>query len=178
MISDYKNIKWLLLKVVALSTIWFVGYALLLKPNRIIDRPLTNLVTEISVKLLNVLNTNGNEIEWQSDSVRKIRNLVFENGVYKMGIMDACNGLDLIFVYALIILLLPSPSISKRLYFLFFGIIAIIFADVIRVVSFSFLSRNWRPAFEISHHYIFTIIMYMLIFYGWLLFIYKKNTTE
>ncbi|MEN9571439.1 MAG: hypothetical protein RL172_2670 [Bacteroidota bacterium] len=167
-----KNLGSFFIRLLLVVSAWFVLYNLLLKPGRVIDRPLTNAITAASVKFINLL--PGNEsLTWVEDQQNENRNFLVKEGKNVMGIMDACNGIDLMFIYVGVIILLPV-SAKRKLYFSAGGIVAIILADILRVASLYYIYVYYRSAFHFSHHYFFTILMYAMIFYGWLLFIKKK----
>jgi len=172
-----RNIIYFFLKLLALGSAWFLFYILLLKPGRIIDRPVTNFVTSASVHFINIVFSNTAMISWYEEPVNRDRNFLIQREKKVMGIHDACNGIDLMFIYVGIILLLPYP-LKRKLFFSIAGIIVIILANIIRVCSLYYIYVNHRTAFEFSHHYVFTILMYVLIFYGWLLFIKKGKPDE
>ena len=88
------------------------------------------------------------------------------------GVFDYCNGLDLMFIYVGIIFLLPY-TITRKITFSIGGLIAINTMNVIRITCLYLIYVYNRKAFDVSHHYLFTLVMYLLIFYGWLL--YTKN---
>lgn len=172
-----KNILHFFLKLFALVSVWFVFYALILRPGRIIDRPVTNFVTNAAVSLINTLSPNSPLLSWHEEPIYKDKNYLVKEGKKVLGIHDACNGIDLMFIYIGIIILLPY-SVKRKLIFSVGGIIAIILANIIRVCSLYYIYRYHNAAFEFSHHYVFTILMYVLIFYGWLLFIKKEKPNE
>jgi exosortase/archaeosortase family protein len=148
-------------------------YSLILRPPRILDRPLTNFITSVVTKAINL--TEGNQdLSWKEDIANGGRNYLLKNNEKVFGIYDVCNGIDLMFIYIGIIVLLPS-TVKRKLLFSLAGIVAIIIANIIRVYALYFIYFHYRPAFEISHHYIFTLLIYALIFYGWLLFVKNKQ---
>ena len=165
------------LKLLALVSLWFVFYALILRPGRIIDRPLTNFITNAAAHAINVVSPNTAPLSWYEEPVHKDRNFIIKEGKKVLGIHDACNGIDLMFIYIGIIVLLPY-SLKRKLLFSIGGIAAIILANIIRVCSLYYIYRYHTAAFEFSHHYVFTILMYVLIFYGWVLFIKKDKPNE
>ena len=177
--KTFKNraILYFFLKLLALVSVWFVFYALILKPGRIIDRPLTNFITSAATNVINVVSPNTAPLSWYEEPVHKDRNFIIKEGKKKLGINDACNGIDLMFIYIGIIVLLPY-SVKRKFFFSIAGIAAIILANIIRVCSLYYIYRYHTAAFDFSHHYAFTILMYVLIFYGWLLFIKKGKPNE
>jgi len=150
-------------------------YSLLLVPGRLIDKPVTDIITVAVVKCINILSPNSTPVSWRADQITIGRNFLVLNNSRVFGIYDVCNGIDLMFIYISILVLLPYPA-KRKIIFSIAGIIIIILANIIRVCALYFIYVYQNNAFDFSHHYLFTILMYVLIFYGWMLFIKKKKT--
>ncbi len=160
------------LKLTALFTTWFICYNLLLKPTRIIDRPLTNSITSLVVKAINIVSPHA-ALAWRENNNPNGTYLVKDNKSVLI-IADICNGIDLIFIYACVILLLPH-SLKRKFAFLAGGILVIFLVNVLRISCLYFIYVSFRSNFDFSHHYLFTLIMYFLIFCGWILYIKKPG---
>ena len=169
-----KRIVQFFINLFILFSIWFVAYALILRPPRILDRPLTNFITNAVVGCFNVLSPAAQTITWKEIPGGSGAELV-QNGKSVFGIWDVCNGIDLMFIYVGILVLLPYP-LKRKIIFSIGGIIVIIIANIFRVTALYFINIYQQSAFYFSHHYVFTILMYILIFYGWLLFIKTTKT--
>jgi exosortase/archaeosortase family protein len=163
------QVRWFFIKLAILGSVWFVSYHLILKPGRTIDRPLTNFLTASVSKCINVLSPSES-ISWvQSLDKTKDCAYLVKNDKKVFGIWDVCNGIDLMFIYVGIVVLLPYPA-KRKIIFCIAGVIVIIFANIIRITSLYYIFHYHPGAFDFSHHYLFTILMYILIFYGWLLY--------
>ena len=92
-------------------------------------------------------------------------------------IFDDCNGLDLFIIYIAFIVLLPYPA-WRKLIFSIGGLIAIFIGNIIRCVSLYWVYVHFRGMFDFNHHYVFTIIMYLIIFYGWVLYTKSPKINE
>jgi exosortase/archaeosortase family protein len=160
------------IKLSLLFTIWFFVYTLFLSPRRTIDRPVTNFITLAAVQCINAVSP-VQALTWIEHKDNH-KNYLIQNNEEVFGIFDVCNGIDLMFIYIGILALLPY-SAKRKIVFSIGGIIAIILANIVRVCCLYFIYVYQKSAFEFSHHYLFTILMYVLIFYGWLLFIKKKK---
>jgi exosortase/archaeosortase family protein len=172
-----RSILFFFIKLLVLVTAWFVLYAIFLRPDRIIDRPLTNFITNAATNIINIVSPNTAPLSWQEEPVKKEKNVLIKEGKKVLGIQDACNGIDLMFIYVGIIILLPY-SAKRKIIFSIAGIVIITLANIARVSILYYIYRYHNAAFEFSHHYFFTILMYVLIFYGWLLFIKKGKVNE
>lgn len=172
--NDKKAIVRFFIRLSVLFTVWFFVYALFLGPARVIDKPVTNIITIAVVKCVNFLSPSTAPVSWAKDATIAGRNFLTVNNKEVFGIWDVCNGVDLMFIYISIIVLLPYPA-KRKIIFSIGGIVAIILGNIIRVCSLYFIYVYQKSAFDFSHHYLFTILMYVLIFYGWLLFVKKKK---
>ena len=166
-----KKVSFFFIKLFVLFSLWFVCYIALLYPGRVIDKPLTDFLTASVTKSINALSSE--QIGWIADTERPCTHLT-KNGVAVFDIYDVCNGIDLMFIYVGVLFLLPY-SFKRKIAFGIGGIIAIILLNIIRITSLYFIYVYHRSAFDFSHHYLFTLLMYVLIFYGWLLFVKKSK---
>ncbi len=171
-----KQVLYFFIKLSILVTAWFIIYGLILSPKRIIDKPVTNILAVASAKCINALSPNTEKI-YTAPYPNHAGSILVQNGEKVFGIMDVCNGVDLMFIYLCIIVLLPYP-LKRKLIFSIGGIIAIIVANIIRITALYLIFKYRSDAFDFSHHYLFTLLMYVLIFYGWVLFIKKGMPNE
>jgi exosortase/archaeosortase family protein len=161
------------LKLVVVFTAWYLFYNFVIGPGRIIDRPLTNILTAASAKCLNFLTPTSQHFSWVQNHDNRGSSILLNNHSV-LGVADNCNGVQLIFTYLSLIFLLPFP-LKRKIIFTIGGIFAISIANIIRICILYFIYTYKRVAFDFSHHYLFTILMDILIFYGWLLFIKNKK---
>lgn len=159
------------LRFFVLITSWFVCYNLLLKPARIIDKPLTNFLAKTVVKSVNYIASPNPPLAWVENKADKCAYFT-QNNKDIFAVFDYCNGIDLMFIYVGIIFLLPY-TFKRKIAFSMGGLIAINIMNIIRIACLYLIYVYNRNAFYFSHHYLFTLVMYLLIFYGWLL--YTKN---
>ena len=171
-----KRVTGFFIKLFVLFSLWFVCYTMLLSPGRIIDRPLTNFLTASVTKLINIVGPASTPIGWVESSWRPCTHLT-KDGVAIFDIFDICNGIDLMFIYLGVLFLLPYP-LKRKIIFGIGGVAAIILMNIIRICSLYFIYIYQRSVFDFSHHYLFTLLMYVLIFYGWLLFVKKSKINE
>jgi exosortase/archaeosortase family protein len=172
-----KRVLSFFLNLTLVGTIWFFCYHLLLKPTRLIDKPLTHFLTESVAGVINIITpSSGSQITAYASNHKACSYLV-KDKLAVFSIWDVCNGIDLMYIYIAIIILLPF-SAKRKLFFSLAGILAIILANIVRITSLYYIYVHFRTAFDFSHHYVFTILMYLLIFYGWLLFTKKQHLNE
>ncbi|UAY51959.1 exosortase/archaeosortase family protein [Ferruginibacter albus] len=161
------------IKLIALTIIWLVGYHYVLKPTRIPDKILTDIITSIVTFCMN-LHNNTAHYTW-TDYASLSSAYIMKGGKAVFIIADQCNALDLLVIYLGFIIVLPF-QLKRKLIFSFAGIIAIMLANVVRCLCLYWISLKHPSWFYISHHYVFSILMYLYIFLGWLLFIRKGKT--
>ncbi len=161
------------ISLISLATIWFFVYGILLSPKRIIDRPLTNFFALSTAAAVNFFSPQSMPLtSWvESPEGNRAANLM-QGGKKVFGIWDACNGIDLMFIYTAVIVLLPN-NVKRKLLFISAGNLLLILLNIIRMISLFFIFKYYKSFFEISHHYLFTILMYSVIFILWILFIRK-----
>ena len=162
-----------IIKIAILFTAWFITYNAIIGPSKVIDRPLTNFISSCVVDFVNLIVEKEDHITWSEKPVIH-ENYLLKNNKVVLRIAYSCDGIDLMFTYISIILLLPG-NFKRKTVFTTVGVILIVFANIARITALYFIFTHYKSAFDLSHHYIFTILMDILIFWGWLLFINKKK---
>jgi exosortase/archaeosortase family protein len=161
-------------KLIALAVVWQSCYNLFLKPIRVPDNWLTNIVTAGSGLWIKLFMAPSHNITW---TINNPGSFIQDNGRMILSIYDVCNGLDIIVIYLAFIILLPS-TFRRKLIFSVAGIAVIVLSNIIRCVSLYWIYVHYHSSFDFNHHYVFTILMYLVIFGGWLLFIKKQKGYE
>ena len=93
------------------------------------------------------------------------------HGVY-VGV--PCNGLDLIALFAGFIIIFKG-SWKNKLWYIPLGILIIHLLNVLRVFAL-ILIENYNPELlEFNHKYTFTILLYVLVFFGWVVWVKKYS---
>lgn len=93
--------------------------------------------------------------------------IVGTSGVF---IAAPCNALDLMALFLGILVLLPGKSLLKLGYGMM-GILTIHFLNLLRVITLILLLHSSPELLEFNHTYTFTIVMYVLIFLGWVFWV-------
>jgi len=168
-----KAITLFFIRLALVFTLWHITYAFLLAPQRIIDKPLNNILTVSVVSGINLISPTKPDITWLPYKNRN-GSLLIKNNKAVFGIADNCNGLNLMFTYVTVIFLLPYP-LKRKLIFSCAGLAIIVAANILRILALYYIYVYHNAIFDFSHHYLFTILLDILIFCGWLLFIQKKK---
>ncbi len=171
-----KTLKLFFLKLVALTLLIGLSYHFILRPARIPDKLLTDIITSGTVASLNIFSKGGTHFSW-IDYPPGSEAFIKQGEKNVFFIADNCNGLDLLVIYLGFIILLPA-SIKRKILFGLAGIPVFIVVNIIRCSLLYWIYWNYYSAFEFNHHYTFSIIMYLLIFFGWILFIKKEKKHE
>jgi len=164
-----KALKSFLVKALLLIIVWKAAYFLVLKPYRVIDKPLTNITTVCTIKFMQLWYPNST-FSWFG-STPETRKDQYATAIYKddkrvLGVADPCNALELHILYLGFLVCLPTNG--KRLFaFAAGGIIIIFFLNVLRCSAMMQLSIQHSKFFDFAHHYFFKLIVYAAIFGGW-----------
>lgn len=167
-------------KALILFIIWKAAYLLFLQPHRTLDEPLTRWVGISTTRLLNLF-TQGHPFSVKETDA----NLELEGGVLAGRVMDiyrydkptlrvadACNGLELVVLYAGFIIAFPA-RLRRKYGFLASGLLLIYLLNVLRCAVLVEIFLHYTAYLDFSHHFLFTFIVYGFIFLLW--FMFTKN---
>jgi len=174
-----KNLKSFFLKIFVIIICWKLLYHFVLIPIRIPDNFLTNTITAGVAWLSSLLNIMGSDVSWTKHPF----NVISADGITLNGqciflVDDTCNGLEIMLIYTGIIAILPKYALSRRLLFIVAGLIALIICNIGRCTALLWIYTYHKPIFDFNHHYVFTFVMYIIIFMGWMLFTKKQVEDE
>jgi exosortase/archaeosortase family protein len=198
------QVKLFLLKGILLFIGWKLLYLLLLLPNRTLDRPLTATVAISTAKTLNFFARSPNysvnseifnkpmddgstlpepvmQLYYHRETTPSIANQEkvspLTNQVKVLSIADVCNGLEVMVLYSALILCLPA-SPSRKLTFIAGGLVLIFLVNIIRCAALVQVYL-YKPRYvNFFHHYLFTFLVYALIFWLWSIFAKKTENSS
>ncbi len=101
------------------------------------------------------------------------KNCVLEDGrkiVNVLGIYRACNGLELMILYAGFILCFTG-SFSRKILYVIGGILALYILNVFRCMVLGYVVLEHAKHFDIAHKYFFNTIVYALTFMLWVFYV-------
>ncbi len=136
---------------------WQALYHLVLQPWGQPDALLTRTVLAGTLRLLQLFFA---DVTLQGNSI-------LINHLPSVSVADACNGLELIALYLGFILLLPSDG-KRMAGFAALGISVIILLNIIRCSALAVLYQHDISTAHFAHKYLFTLIVYAFVFYGWM----------
>lgn len=91
------------------------------------------------------------------------------NGVWIGG---PCNGITLMFLFAIFVIAYPG-SLKNKLWYIPLGIIAVHALNIIRIVALSIIAFYDPYSLDFNHTYTFTFIAYSFVFMLWMIWVNK-----
>jgi exosortase family protein XrtF len=156
MSDSTRSVLLFLAKALAVYGVWYVVYDLWLLPDGRLDTWLSRNVTAVSGGLLQVMGF---------DAVVNGRTLYLP-GAAGVRLIDGCNGLTTIGLFAGFILAFPGRHILRALY-LPIGIGVIYVSNVLRVTALTLFQKTWPAAFDVVHDLGATSFFYLIVFGLW-----------
>lgn len=167
-------VKSFLWKAVTIFVVWKVLYLIILVPNRVLDRPFTDALGVSTARTLNFFSRPANystrpdvNIKWNGEKEDVIA--ILRGQQRMLFIADACNGLEVIILYAGLIVCLPSGW-RRKTAFILTGTVLIEVLNVLRCTGLVLVYEHYPEWLDFSHHYLFTFVVYAFIFWLWYLF--------
>jgi len=169
------------IKALVLFIAWKLAYLSFLQPKRVLDGPLTRLVGHSTGQVLDMTarRPDGYSVTMVMDTVymegRAFRSPavdIYRNDQRTLRVADACNGLELMVLYLGFLICFPA-LLRKKLEFALAGLILIYFLNIIRCVALVEIFIHYNKYVDVSHHFVFTFIVYAFIFLLW--YFFTKN---
>lgn len=167
-------VKSFLCKALVLFIVWKALYLSILLPSRVLDRPITDVVGVSTTKTLNFFSRPSDytvrpAANTKFDGTKEDVMAISRGRERVLSIADACNGLEVMVLYAGLIICLPAGWRRKSAYILT-GMVFIEILNVIRCAGLVLVYERYPAYLDFSHHYLFTFVVYALIFWLWYLF--------
>ena len=153
------KIRKLLIRASILFLSWCILYYGLLQPLGVPDQQLTEVVLNGTVALLSAFYTD----------VLQVGNSIFLQGVRSVNVAPQCNGLELMVLYLGVLIIMPT-TIRRMLTFSVAGVVVITMLNIIRCALLAVLYLHDVDLADVAHHYVFKLIIYGVVFYGWMLY--------
>lgn len=162
-----ENIRPFVLRGAILLIAWELLYTFILRPIHIPDDQLTYIVQYGGMEVL----------KWFYADVQADGNTIILNGVESVDIARQCNGLELIVLYLGFLFCVPS-SFKKMLAYGVIGTLVIYTLNIFRTAALAAMFEQSHEMADFAHHYLFKIIIYAVVFLGWVLYLKKPKTNE
>lgn len=91
------------------------------------------------------------------------------NGVWIGG---PCNGITLMFLFAVFVIAYPG-NMKNKLWYIPLGILAVYLINILRIVSLAIIALKSPESLDFNHTYTFTFIAYSFVFALWMLWANK-----
>lgn len=147
---------------------WLTIYHVLLQPYNLADPWLTKITTKAASSLLSLVYP-------ASFSIENNTCFITMNAKKILYIADGCNALELFVLYVGFLLCIPTTA-KRFIIFSLAGVISIFILNVLRISILSIMAFKSSAYVEFAHHYVFTLIVYSCIFYGWILYCKKYES--
>jgi exosortase family protein XrtF len=96
------------------------------------------------------------------------------NGVWIGG---PCNGITLMFLFAIFVIAYPG-NVKNKLWYVPFGILIVHTINLFRIIALALISNYYPQYLDFNHTYTFTFIAYSAVFGLWMLWVNKFTQTK
>lgn len=172
-IQEFKPTIFFLLKFVGFYLVGNLLYGLYVTSYAPQPDPVTNIVSHQSGAILTVL---GWPIETEPHSNRAATQLIYDNNAI-LSVYEGCNGLNVMIIF-LSFLLAFGPYKKALIWFLLGGIVLIHLANLARLILLFWVSVYYEHYLYFTHKYIFTGVLFALVFVLWIVWIRKFTSSK
>jgi exosortase/archaeosortase family protein len=170
------EVQQFLKRALIIFIVWKLLYTFILFPINIPDKQLRNATSwgtvlllkwkfqadDFQIKYINRVDPVNSYLLAFDDIIKNNRKI--------LGIADPCNGLELYILY-IGFLFCFKPKLLKLLGFLIIGFTIIYVANILRCYFIALMNMQRFNLIDVAHHYVFKLIMYVIIFGLWMLFL-------
>lgn len=162
------EVRYFLKRALIIFISWQLLYNLVLFPAAFPDKQLTNATAKSTSFLYQQLINKNTQITFKEkpDGIT----IVYVNGRQTIGIADHCNALGLYVLYVALLFCFKAP-LKRKIIFSIAGCGLIFILNGFRCFMLTWLYLKQFHFFDFIHHYVFSTIIYILIFFMWVLFI-------
>lgn len=154
------------IKAIALYLIWYFLYEnWLMKVGWVDDIVIDNLVF-LNNKILILLGYTTYVYE-------HTMGIDGSHGVY---IGAPCDGIDLMALFAGFVIIF-SGKVSNKLWFIPLGVVIIHLLNLLRVLALTLVAHYSPQYLDFNHKYTFTLLLYSVVFLGWVIWVKKFAVT-
>jgi exosortase/archaeosortase family protein len=172
------EVRTFLIRATALFVIWKTVYILFLIPNQMPDAPLVRWLGDGTAVMMNIMYQTDSfyavhterEKVYGADTVLATYSMVKKGKRSILGIYQACNGLELMILYAGFILCFTGPWLRKLLYIVG-GMFALYIANVVRCGFLGWIGIEYPRHFDFAHKYFFNLVIYSIAFVLWVFYV-------
>ena len=172
-----KQLYIFLAKCVAIYIAWNVLYHGWIEPHTDLQMWVTSKTTTVSTWTLNHFyeGTEFTQVDFpKTRAGAQSTSLIRKAGKPLLYVADSCNALTLIVLFMGFILAYPG-NWKLKVPFMAVGAVAIFLINVVRVQVLIYNYMHYRSWFDFNHKYTFTIAVYLVVFWFWMLWANKYS---
>ncbi len=166
--KDQKAVLVFLVKFVGLYLLLNTAYALWIARYEPTADPLTKLVTDQTVVILNWLETGVTV----GESFRSAHVPILQDNKTIVSVFEGCNSVNVIIVFLSFIVAFAG-SWPKTTLFVLAGAIVVYLGNLVRVVLLFFVAKYYPNNLYFFHKYLFTAVLYAVVFILWFIWVKK-----
>jgi exosortase/archaeosortase family protein len=179
-----RPVQLFLLKALVLFVVWKGVYLLFLLPARVLDGPLTLAVGKGTAATLDLMTrsqdfTSKDALRFEPEGRAHFYHVqeIDASGERALSIADVCNGLELIVLYIGFILCFPAKA-WRQVIFILSGTVLIYLVNLVRCAGLILIYLHSPALLDFSHHYLFTFMVYSVVFFLWYIYSHKPALTH
>jgi exosortase family protein XrtF len=96
------------------------------------------------------------------------------NGVWIGG---ACNGITLMFLFAIFVIAYPG-NVKNKLWYVPLGILIVHTINIVRIIALALIAYYDYTYLDFNHTYTFTFLAYSAVFGLWMIWVNKLSGTK
>ena len=172
MYKEFKPTILFLVKFIGFYLLTNFLYGLYVESYAPLADPVTHWVTNQTSSFLNVLGQNtGTSAEEGGKNV-----LIMSGEQEILAVYEGCNGINVFIVFMAFVVSFGNPG-KKALWFVPLGILIIHLSNLARIVLLYFVHEHLPGLMYFTHKYLFTSVIYLMVFILWYVWITKIRKT-
>lgn len=148
-----------------LFIVWLAAYHQWIKPDGRVDTWLTDQVVNGTRAGLTFMGYQASNAVFEQDDI-ELGRLIYIDGEAVVFVADACNGLELMALFAGFLLAFPGPPKYKAM-LIPIGTLAIYLLNIGREIVLALNYKFFQQTFDFNHKYTYVLIVYGAIFLVW-----------
>lgn len=159
-----------IIKTGVLYGLSYFVYEFFIKPSTRIDQLLIRKIINFCEVILNLLGYKTFASK-ETDDIQ-VFGIDGSNGVWIGG---PCNGITLMFLFAIFVLAYPGNQ-KNKFWFIPLGILFVHLINVFRIIALAIIAYYYPQYLDFNHTYTFTFLVYTLVFALWILWVNRFST--
>ncbi len=169
-LKEFKPALWFLGKFLGVYLLGNLAYGLFIENYKPLADPVTRLVSANTCSVLNVFGYSTSMAPHPTSPSVIIRS--FGEGV--INVYEGCNSVNVMVVFIAFMVAFGGFS-QRKLWFTVFGLVIIYLLNLTRVTFLFWVAERIPDYLYFVHKYLFTGIIYLVVFLLWYLWIFRLN---